>query len=152
MPNKVYYTARVVGAHQAKYPDPLELLRDQVVTLGDSDTRWPEYVWCTDASGKGGWVPRSFLEHHAGVHRLRRDYSSRELTVAVGEEVTLGEQAGGWYWVSSHRGDAGWVPAEHLHIATIPHVETERLILRPFEQGDAPEMRRPVMQKNRPAL
>jgi len=140
MPKRVYRLAHVLQAHEATYPDPLELRMGQEVTPGRQDTRWAEYTWCTDASGKGGWVPRSFLESESGICRLRRDYTSRELTVAVGEEVMVGEEAGGWFWAQSLAGDSGWVPAEYLHIDTVPYIETERLILRPFEQTDALEM------------
>ena len=96
------------------------------VTVGRRDTTWPEYVGCTGADGREGWVPESFLEAAgdvgtsgakkaaSDVRTARRDYDARELDVAPGDVVLAREEAGGWFWCEAADGRRGWVPAECL--------------------------------------
>ena len=96
------------------------------MTVGRRDTTWPEYVWCTAADGREGWVPEAFLDvmvdredtaaedGSVTVRRTRRDYDARELDVASGDVVLAGEEAGGWFWCEAADGRSGWVPAECL--------------------------------------
>jgi hypothetical protein len=108
--------AKVIKAHQASNPQPLVIRVGDRLTVGENSDQWPAYVWCVDHAGKGGWVPEAFLEREGDSGVALRDYSAAELTVAVGDELALGEEAGGWFWATNHAGRGGWVPAEHLII------------------------------------
>jgi hypothetical protein len=62
-------------------------------------------------------VPEAFLERrHEQTAVLRRNYSAMELTVIVGQIVTMIETVAGWTWCVSTGGDGGWVPTHKLEI------------------------------------
>ena len=82
------------------------------------DDDWPGWIWCTGPDGRQGWVPIAWLTRHDdGTGTLRRDYTARELTVRVGERVTIAYRESGWAWVTNEIGVAGWVPLAHLEPA-----------------------------------
>lgn len=43
-----------------------------------------------------------------------RDYDSFELSVDIGEILTIKEAAASWAWVENPDGEEGWVPLENL--------------------------------------
>jgi hypothetical protein len=47
---------------------------------------------------------------------MRRDYDATELSVEVGEKLTMGEEESGWAWCTNREGRRGWVPLEHLEV------------------------------------
>ena len=106
--------ARVIKAYQASDPEPLVIRAGERLTVGENSDQWPAYVWCVNQAGKGGWVPEAFLEREGDSGVARRDYSAAELTVSVGEELVLGEKAGGWFWATNRANCSGWVPAEYI--------------------------------------
>lgn len=106
--------ARVTRAYTMAYSDPLELTYGERVTVVAHDTEWPAFVWCTSASGKGGWVPERYLRILGAEGWALREYNARELTVAAGERLLLLDEEGGWYWAENALGDRGWVPAAHV--------------------------------------
>ncbi len=106
--------ARVIADWQVKYSDPLILRAGEVVTLGQRDTEWPGWVWCTNQEGKGGWVPEQYIEEHESGGTVRNNYTAVELAVGVGEEVRLGQRLNGWVWCTNANGQSGWVPERNL--------------------------------------
>ncbi len=79
--------------------------------VGDRDGTWPDFLWCTTASGRSGWIPAHVLELDtpAGAVVLA-SYDTRELTVAAGEIVVAYESLAGWTWCENREGETGWVP------------------------------------------
>jgi hypothetical protein len=57
-------------------------------------------------------VPESYLENSGDGRTAiaRRDYDSTELTVGREQELTVLDEAGGWYLCRSESGTCGWVP------------------------------------------
>lgn len=106
--------ARATRQYTMAYSDPLALEQNECVVVLAHDTEWPAFVWCTSASGKGGWVPESYLRILGGEGWALRPYSARELTVAAGEELLLLDEEGGWFWAENALGEQGWVPAQHI--------------------------------------
>lgn len=105
---------RVIVDYQTAHADPLTMHAGQVLTLGRTDAEWPGWVWCTDADGKGAWVPQAYLRAQGSRGTALCDYTSRELSVRAGELLTLQRAESGWWWATNGAGDSGWVPATHV--------------------------------------
>jgi hypothetical protein len=102
---------QVITAYTAAYADPIVLKAGDEVQVGKRDTEWPAFIWCVGPDGRAGWTLDSVIEQTAsGWGKALIDYSARELTVAVGEALTVEGSGGGWLWVVNERGERGWVP------------------------------------------
>src|SRR5258706_3577950 len=59
---------RVTSAYSAQYTDPLivragePLIESARVEPWEDNPEWM-WVWCSDARGKSGWVPRDYIPH-----------------------------------------------------------------------------------------
>jgi hypothetical protein len=93
------------------YTEPLSVRAGELVTVGEDDPEWPGWRWCTDARGKQGWVPEALIGD-GGV--IDREYTARELDVAVGDEVEIVREIAGWIWCEKAAGGSGWIPASHV--------------------------------------
>ncbi len=111
--------ARVIRAYEREFPDPIVVQAGEPLTLSDQFSNWNQnpawrWVWCTDARGKGGYVPLSVIETRDHASSARRDYSAVELTAQVGETLTIEDADSGWYWCANQRGEHGWIPIDHV--------------------------------------
>ncbi|HEX6506587.1 MAG TPA: SH3 domain-containing protein [Chloroflexota bacterium] len=106
--------AHATAAYEAVYRDSIVLKAGDVIAVGERDTEWPEFVWCTSRDGKTGWVPESAFERHGATGIAARDYTAAELSVQIGDVLTVEEEVGGWCWCVNSRGERGWVPGDHL--------------------------------------
>jgi hypothetical protein len=113
-------TGIVIKAHQRSYDDPITLVSGERVELGKRELWNDQYlwIWCTNAAGKSGWVPDSYLDIRAENQQAtaRRDYDAIELTVHEGDRLTLFEATHGWVWVRNAQRAAGWVPVDHIKV------------------------------------
>jgi uncharacterized protein YgiM (DUF1202 family) len=107
---------RVVSERETSYPDPLEVVEGEKVTVGERDEEWSGFLWCANPAGKGGWVPEDYVEPSGDVGVMRCDYTARELNISVGEELVLHKSESGWYWATNNEGESGWVPANHIEL------------------------------------
>ncbi len=112
---------RVIIDYQALYPDPISMRAGEPLTISEKVDYWngnPDWVWvwCTDARGKSGWVPKVLIDVHSegrtGIARY--DYTATELTVTVGDELVVEREESGWLWCTDSQGKNGWVPADHV--------------------------------------
>jgi uncharacterized protein YgiM (DUF1202 family) len=111
----VIFSVRVMADYQAPYADPIQAnAGDQVVVDPGKQTDIPGWVWCTDRGGKSGWVPKTYLEYSGKAGKMRCDYDALELTVHVGEILTVQKVESGFYWVTNQKGIQGWVPISHV--------------------------------------
>ena len=108
--------ALIIKEHLASYPDPLIVKIGEELNVGKRDSQWPAFIWCTNRDGMSGWVPEKYLDRNDQRAIARSDYSTAELTVAVGEKVTVEREDSGWYWVKNRSGQVGWIPAENVAI------------------------------------
>lgn len=104
----------VTKAYQRQYHDPVTLKAGDTIPITKKDM-WEDnhawmWYWGENAEGKGGWIPDSYLELEGEYGTAKRDYSAWEMTVAVGDRLTLLEEAAGWYWARNEAGELGWVP------------------------------------------
>lgn len=110
--------AEVIRAYRAKYPDPIRFARGAIVSLGERDTEWPDFIRATTADGNSGWAAADWLKPLGdGRAEALRDYSAKEANLEVGFEVGFCWEYGGWCWVILDLDSSGWVPASHLVIA-----------------------------------
>ncbi len=107
-------SGRVVKSHTRSYDDPLRVRKGAVVKISKRDLwndRYP-WLWGTADDGKEGWIPESWVEVEGEKATLLRDYNAVELTVTLGENLTIIDESSGWYWVQNVRREFGWVPVE----------------------------------------
>jgi hypothetical protein len=90
---------------------PLVLEAGDVVRVGEHDTEWTSYLWCTGPDGTGGWIPQDYLvEREDGTATITVGYSTVELPVRSGDVVSGFQTAGAWTWCVAEDGAAGWLP------------------------------------------
>ncbi|MCP3995285.1 MAG: hypothetical protein GY722_09500 [bacterium] len=108
---------RYVARQEHPAPDlaPLQLMRGDVVMVGERATLWPEFVFVT-AAGGSGWVPSRHLSAASGPAAVIVGYDTTELPVAAGEVVTVVDRddVSGWWWCRSSTGSEGWIPIDTL--------------------------------------
>jgi len=111
-------SGRVIKAHQRTYNDPIQVKKGDVVRVTKRELWNDKYpwVWCIATSGKEGWAPESFVEIQGEQGIALRDYNAIELSVNIGDDLTILEEASGWYWAKNKRESYGWVPVECVAI------------------------------------
>jgi uncharacterized protein YgiM (DUF1202 family) len=111
-PNDARITARATADREPSYPDPLVVNAGEEVTIGREDTEWVGWLWCTNAAGKSGWIPKRYIEqtNDGNKGKLLLNYTTAELPVQTGEILTLHYEESSWYWATNAAGDHGWVP------------------------------------------
>jgi uncharacterized protein YgiM (DUF1202 family) len=107
-------TRRVIAAYKSAYPEPLVVRAGEPLTIGQKESEWPGWLWCTTQEGKSRWVPESYVERQGDSGIARCHYEATELSVEAGEELIVGREESGWLWCTNQAGQSGWVPAEHL--------------------------------------
>jgi hypothetical protein len=108
--------ARVTAAYFRAYDDPLVMKAGDTLWVQREDEEGPGWWWCVHPDGRSGWVYDTFFRREETRGIALRDYSALELTVEEGEDLTLGEFAGSWYWATNTRGESGWVPATNVEL------------------------------------
>ncbi len=106
----------VIADYESAYPDPFFVAKGETVRIGKKDSTWPGWIWCTNRGGESRWLPESYLEIGGDTGKVLIDYDSVELTVRVGEQMTVLKEANGWFWCINSRGEKGWVPPESVGI------------------------------------
>jgi uncharacterized protein YgiM (DUF1202 family) len=106
--------AFIVADYTTKFTDPLKLHAGDKVTLGQKDPEYPGWIWCTDTNHKSGWAPVAFIKIDGDTGVMTRDYDAAELSVTVGDTVTILSEESGWYWCKTSRGEIGWLPKENV--------------------------------------
>lgn len=111
--------ARITHDYRTQYANPIRFAAGEIVTLGERDTEWPAFIWAITRDGNAGWAPFDWLKPlDGGRAEALRDYSAQELDVDQGDDVVLHSELGGWWWAQRRDGRCGYVPAEHLEIAS----------------------------------
>lgn len=95
------------------------------MSVGNRDAQWPDWVWCRNSCGLGGWLPEAVLSScKAGdTAVVLQAFDTAELTVSAGELLEAFEERSDWVWCRNRSGTEGWVPLDCLDI--IRNEETE---------------------------
>ncbi len=122
MKTDLNYQVCVIEDYQAPYPDPIQARAGEEVVLDmDKKTDITGWVWCTNRAGKSGWVPKSYIELQGHTSKMLYDYSALELTIHVGEILTVHKVESGFCWATDRAGRQGWVPAANVERITSGH-------------------------------
>jgi hypothetical protein len=111
-PTKLY---RAVKPWTPIHPDPLTLKKGDIVWVQREDNEYIGFAWC-DFRGRSGWVPFDKIGLIDDVRgTMKADYTSRELTLCLGDEVRGSTIVSGWLWAERvGTGEEGWVPLNSL--------------------------------------
>jgi SH3 domain len=109
---------RVLTDYQAAYSDPITMHSGEELQLSEKKDNWHGWIWlwCTNQAGKSGWVPECYIEQTGNAGKALYDYDAIELSVSMGEVLSIEKEESGWLWCSTQQGKSGWVPAEHIAI------------------------------------
>jgi len=105
---------KITTAYTSAYPDPLNLVKGQRLSVGKKDSEWPGWVWCTDHNNIGGWVPENYVRIENDEAIMLRDYDAAELTVRPGDRMKIKMEESGWYLCIDQEGNRGWVPKDNF--------------------------------------
>ncbi len=84
--------------------------------IGDKDSEWEGWIWCTNSEGESRWVPEAFIERRGKYCLALRNYESTELSVQEGDILQINEVESGWAWCKNADGHSGWVPIASLDV------------------------------------
>ncbi|MCK4381341.1 MAG: hypothetical protein KAW51_09415 [Candidatus Lokiarchaeota archaeon] len=107
---------RVIEKYESPYIDPLLIAKGEILTIGEKESEWSGWIWCTNKDGESRWVPENYLEIHGNSGKAKHDYNSTELSVKVGEELIIEKEEAEWYWGTNQAGKSGWVPIKNVQI------------------------------------
>ncbi len=109
------FRVRVIEDYQAPYPDPIQVKAGDEVDMDRSkETDIAGWVWCTNRLGKSGWVPNSYIKIVRDRCKMVHDYSAIELTIHVGDILTVHKEESGFYWAASQSRHQGWIPIANV--------------------------------------
>jgi hypothetical protein len=121
---------RVIQAYHSAFTDPLIARQGDQLRFERRESEWPGWIWCTDPSGRSGWVPESWVELGTGVCTLKRDYAATELSVEERARVAVELVESGWAWATTESGQSGWIPLAHLASAYQLSLDEQTQMLR----------------------
>jgi len=116
MEPKIY---RVIKEYKSAYPDPIILKKGERVSVGrkyTDNSDWKGWQWCENVDGKKGWVPEQYINIISDTGIVVCNYSANELSVKVGDEITVYKKQNGWAWSKNSVGEYGWVPLKNIKI------------------------------------
>ncbi len=111
----------VTKDYQSTNPDPNRLQAGELFHVSEKTDCWDTnpaciWVWCTDRRGKSAWVPETIIhmDKDGKTGTASYPYDATELTVTVGDELTVEQEESGWLWCVKHQGKLGWAPVAHV--------------------------------------
>jgi uncharacterized protein YgiM (DUF1202 family) len=107
---------RVIEDYNSPYTEPLKFTKGEILTIGEKESEWSGWIWCTNKSGESRWVPENYLEIDENTCKILQDYNATELSITVGEELIIENEEAEWFWVTNQQGNSGWVPIKNVEI------------------------------------
>ena len=104
---------RVIKNYESPYLGHLIFRAGEVVEVGEEftdDPDWKDWVWCESPDGVKAWTPKQFLNIEGESGTFVRDYDARELSISVGEQISIIEIVNGFGMAEKSDGAKGWVP------------------------------------------
>lgn len=112
--NNMSRTCKVIKSYASTYPDPIKVKKGDILKVGNKESDWNGWTWCTDQNGKSGWLPDSYIKKDGSNCTVLCDYEATELTVNIGEELIVEKEESGWLWCINKEGLRGWIPSENV--------------------------------------
>jgi hypothetical protein len=110
---------RVIKAYESPYPDPIAFREGEEVRVGQEfkgDPDWKDWVWCEGNNGNKAWVPKQYINIDGTKGIFTRDYNAMELSVQVGEVLSVYEIVNGFGMSEKTSGVRGWVRIRNMKI------------------------------------
>jgi hypothetical protein len=116
--HQLVHYAYATTPYQAAYADPITMRSGEPLLFEGKEDNWQgwTWLWCTNQSGKSGWVPQNYVLQLESGYLARCDYNAIELSVQTGEILEISQAESGWLWCTNQSGQSGWVPIMHLVI------------------------------------
>lgn len=109
---------RVTQSRVSDHTRDIRIAAGDALVVGHRNRMYPEFVWCTDERGEGGWAPEACLETTGpGTAVALRNYDASHLTVSEGEVLDALEQVGVWLHCRNDAGAEGWVRSDAVQPA-----------------------------------
>lgn len=105
---------RVIADYRSAYTMPWIMHAGDKLRIGEKESEWRGWIWCTNQMGQGRWVPEKYVDRKGEGGVALCEYQATELSVRVGEELLIGDEESGWLWCTNREGWSGWVPAKHV--------------------------------------
>ncbi len=110
---------RVTQSRVSDHTRDIRFAAGDTLVVGHRNRVYPEFVWCSDERGEGGWAPEAYLESTGtGGAVALRDYDASHLTVSEGETLVALERVGVWLLCRNDAGAQGWVRTDAVEPAT----------------------------------
>ncbi|WP_041416290.1 hypothetical protein [Shewanella halifaxensis] len=102
----------VIEGHLSEYPNPVYLKRGDIVTLGEMDDEFHNWIFITNDAGDQAWAPIQYIDNVVGSSTgiLLQDYDNLEFNTVIGEKLSVLFELNSWYRVSRSTDEIGWVP------------------------------------------
>jgi len=110
---------RVVKDYESPYPNSIVFQKGERVKVCKEfkeDPDWQNWIWCEGKNGKKAWVPEDYLNSDGRNGMFNREYNAMELSVQVGETLTVCEIVNGFGMSEKPDGSRGWVPMRNMEI------------------------------------
>lgn len=107
---------KAIEEYNSPYTEPCIFEKGEIVSVGEKDSEWSGWIWCTKDSGESRWVPENYLEIDGNNGKILQNYNSKELAVKVGEVFLIQREEAEWFWVENEIGKSGWVPIKNLKL------------------------------------
>jgi len=104
----------VIKNHKSEFPRPLVLKKGERLKANLEKTGFAGWIWCTATDRNSGWVPENFTERYGDDCRMLVDYDAAELSVTMGEELTVLSEESDWVWCINDKNKKGWVPLKNV--------------------------------------
>ena len=101
-------------AYTAAYDKAMVVVVGTELQYERRESPWSGWLWCTDNTGFQAWVPEAWTQVSEFTCTMRRDYTSRELTVTKGDLVEVILEESGWAYARATDNSEGWVPLDNL--------------------------------------
>ncbi|MCF9047406.1 SH3 domain-containing protein [Acinetobacter nectaris] len=113
---------KVIAIHKSEYPDPIHFKKGDQLFVGKKYIgieAWDNWYFCKTTVGLEGWVPKQIIQwiEKDKVWIATKNYTARELDVAIGDQVIGKYILNGWIWCNHLLyKKSGWVPFNVLQI------------------------------------
>ncbi len=108
---------KALTEYKTPYPDSIKFRQGEEVKITDKqndDPDWQNWIWCEGKNNNNAWVPQQYLKIEGNRGILNRDYDAKELSIEVGEILTVFEIINGFAIAENSHGETGWTPLKCL--------------------------------------
>ncbi|MEO8972384.1 MAG: SH3 domain-containing protein [Ktedonobacteraceae bacterium] len=121
MSDSPFWRCFVTKDYQSSNSDPIKIQEGEPFHVSEKTDLWDNnpawiWVWCTDQRGKSAWVPKTIIQmdRDGKTGTTSHPYDVTELTVTVGDELTVEQEESGWLWCVNQESKCGWVPVAYV--------------------------------------